>query len=248
MRKIVILHTCDLHNRLTPAQAEFIADRKRSEENALLLDAGDAIRAGNIGWTPGGEPILRTMTAIGYDAMCIGNREFHLKAAIFPKKTADAGFPTLSASIRRRRPDSNAYLPPESVILERGGVKIGIFGITVPMIVQRMLAANLSDYLFDQPIEVAKRMVAKLRSEVDLLIAVAHIGKTHDREVAEACQEIDIIVAGHAHKSIYDPIRVGDVPIVAAGYFSRHLGRAEMEVGQGRAQLIDWQALRLPRE
>jgi 2',3'-cyclic-nucleotide 2'-phosphodiesterase (5'-nucleotidase family) len=246
MPRIIILHTNDFHDRLTPARAALIGKAKRAEERVLLLDAGDAIRAGNIGWTPGGEPILRLMTQAGYDAMCVGNREFHLKARVFPNKIADAGFPVISASIRRRREDSSAFLPPRSVTLDLAGVKVGVFGVTVPMIVQRMLSARLSDYVFDQPLDVARTMAGELRAGVEVLIALTHVGRETDREIAQAVPEIDIVIGGHDHRPVEDPTWVGDTPVVAAGFYARHVGRAEIEVDGGAARLVDWRAIELP--
>jgi 2',3'-cyclic-nucleotide 2'-phosphodiesterase (5'-nucleotidase family) len=247
MPRTVILHTNDFHNRLTPAQAHFIGRAKRSEEAALLLDAGDAVRAGNIGWTPGGERILRMMSDAGYDAMCIGNREFHLKAHVFPRKIADAGFPVLSASIRRRRPDSAAFLPPGSVTIDVGGMQVGVFGVTVPMIVQRMLSAHFSDYVFDEPVDVARRMADEMRGAVDVLIALTHVGYEKDLEIAEQVSGIDVVIGGHSHRPVEDPIWVGDTPIVTAGFYGRHVGRAEIEVEGGRALLAGWRAIELPQ-
>ncbi|MDH4180358.1 MAG: hypothetical protein OEV33_07585, partial [Armatimonadota bacterium] len=65
MAAFTFFHTADLHNRLSPAAARRLADLKRRHEGALLLDAGDAIGAGNLAFRPGGEPILRRMAEIG---------------------------------------------------------------------------------------------------------------------------------------------------------------------------------------
>ena len=82
-----ILHTNDFHNHLLPQQAERLRElRAGLGDNGLLLDAGDAISSGNVTYKPGGEPILDVMSDAGYDAMTIGNREFHFSQAGFCAK------------------------------------------------------------------------------------------------------------------------------------------------------------------
>lgn len=77
MARITIFHTSDMHNKLTPAQAEVLHTLKSANPGSLMFDSGDAIWAGNVFWRPGGEPILDMMNAVPYDALCMGNREFH---------------------------------------------------------------------------------------------------------------------------------------------------------------------------
>jgi len=101
---IHLLHTNDFHNHLTVSQAAFINAQKQNYENVLLLDAGDAISAGNLGVRPGGEPILTLMSETGYDAMTLGNREFHVSDALLRAKIGKAKFPVLCANMRWKEP------------------------------------------------------------------------------------------------------------------------------------------------
>src|SRR5437016_10023338 len=96
-----LLHTNDFHNHLLSAQAaRLLALRSELGEGGLLLDAGDAISAGNITYHADGEPILDVMSDCGYDAMTVGNREFHFTAAGFRAKVSKARFPVLCANVR----------------------------------------------------------------------------------------------------------------------------------------------------
>ncbi|MBP5739062.1 MAG: hypothetical protein J6X38_08300, partial [Abditibacteriota bacterium] len=78
MAQITVFHTSDIHNKLKTADFERVGRVKASVPGALLFDSGDAIWSGNIYWRIGGEPILKDMSAVPYDAMCVGNREYHL--------------------------------------------------------------------------------------------------------------------------------------------------------------------------
>ena len=101
MPVFTLLHTNDFHNQLTEAQANYLR-RLRTDlgTEGILLDAGDAVSCGNITYHSGGEPILETMTTVGYDAMTVGNREFHFSRVGFQTTLQRAKFPVLCANIR----------------------------------------------------------------------------------------------------------------------------------------------------
>src|SRR5512138_3604661 len=103
MPSLTILHTGDLHNHLTAAGADVLRRLKAESPNTLLLDSGDAVSAGNLGVTPGGEPILRLMSETGYDAMAMGNRESHPTLRVLERKLSDAAFPVLGANVMAKR-------------------------------------------------------------------------------------------------------------------------------------------------
>lgn len=227
MQKITIFHTNDFHNRLTSEQATRLRDIKASTPNSLLLDCGDAIWAGNIYFRPNGEPILKLMNDAGYDAMALGNREFHFLATGLRKKLGWAKFPVLSANIR---PTNHADLPVKSdVIFDVGGTRVAVFGLTVPMITERMLSRKVSSYVFDDPIETAAALVPKLRDHADLLIALTHIGLKKDKELASTVPGIDLIVGGHTHAVLESPEWVDKTAIVQAGWFAHYVGKVEID-------------------
>ncbi len=246
MSRLVILHTNDLHNRLIrrPERAARLREAIQRERDAgrggfpprpdgaeighiLLLDAGDAVGSGNLTFNPAGEPILDILSELGYHAMTIGNREFHFTETGFVTTLSRARFPVLCANIRAR---GDAHLPVQPyVILDTPVGRVGIFGVTVPMITERMLSQHVSAYVFDDPIRRGCEMAEELRPQVHLLIALTHIGLTRDIELAKAAPYIDLIVGGHSHSVLEQPLREGRVAMVQAGCHARYLGRVEVE-------------------
>ena len=229
MPQLTLLHTNDFHNHLSARQADFIRAAKAAREDVLLLDSGDAISAGNVGVRPGGEPILTLMSETGYDAMTLGNREFHVADALMRCKIGKATFPILSANIRWRE-DQGETLPvvPSFVKTLPNGLCVGVFGLTVPMVTPRMTARLISAFVFDDPVSIARRQIEALRPSVDALVALTHIGLREDERLAAACPEIDVIVGGHSHNKLGEPKVVGGVPIVQAGWFGHFLGETEL--------------------
>lgn len=227
-----LLHTNDFHSHLTGAGAARLqaAWEALGAVPKLLLDAGDAIKAGNVGVNPFGEPVLGTMSDLGYAAMALGNREFHVLSAALCAKIGRARFPVLCANLRPKREGAPVPVQP-SLEIETGGVRVGVFGLTVPMVTERMAARALSDFLFDDPVATAARMVRTLRPRADLVVLLSHLGLREDERVASRVEGIDLIVGGHSHVVLEQPKIVSGVPILQAGMHARWFGHATLEPG-----------------
>lgn len=231
MSKLIILHTNDLHNRLRNERAtrlREVIESECTEHACLLLDAGDAIGAGNVTFNPAGEPILDLLSDLGYTAMTVGNREFHFTEVGFVSKLNRARFPVLCANVR---PRGDAQLPVKPYLfIETPVGRVGIVGLTVPMITERMLSQRVSAYVFDDPIARGCTLGAELRPQVDLLIALTHIGLQRDIQLAKSSPTFDLIIGGHSHSVLEQPLYEGDVAIVQAGSHARFVGRVEVEM------------------
>ena len=236
-RTLHVLHTNDFHGALTGAGAERLraaVDALGPDAAYLLLDAGDAIKAGNIGVNPFGEPILALMSDVGYHAMTMGNREFHIWQSALEVKINRARFAVLCANVRRRgeeRGDSGEALPvaPSHVFTVANGLRVAVLGLTVPMVTERMkMALAVSSFVFDDPVKVAERLVPELRAHADVVIALTHIGVREDERLARSVRGIDLIVGGHSHVTLPAPQVVDGTPIVQAGVYGRHYGHVTL--------------------
>lgn len=246
MPTLHVLHTNDYHNHLSPRQAEFIRQTKASLPDALLLDAGDAVSAGNIGVRPGGEPILTLMGETGYDAMTLGNREFHVADSLLRLKIGKAPFPILCANMRWRD-DQGDPLPvqPHLVKTLPDGLRVGVFGVTVPMVTPRMSARIVSAFVFDDPVSAARVQISLLRPQVDILIALTHTGLRDDERLAQNAPELDLIIGGHSHVVLPAPQSVGGVPIVQGGWYGHYLGHVRLEYEPGKRPTVTGHLLSL---
>lgn len=236
MPDLTILHTNDLHGKLAARIAEIIAREKASAGRCLLLDGGDAVSSGNVYYRPGGEPVLARMTDLGYDAMVMGNREFHFLEAGLKSKVKLARFPILCANIRGK----DGKIPPAirpSMTWDLDGLRVTAFGLTVPMITKRMKVSKLSPYHFEDPVETAAEIVPRLRPDCDVLIALTHIGFRVDMELAGSVAGIDIVVGGHSHTVLNEPDFVGDTAVVQAGWWGHYLGKTEITLTGGRPEV-----------
>lgn len=224
-----LFHTNDFHNRLGASGARTLREALEAvgEAPRLVLDAGDAVKAGNLGVSPGGEPILKAMGELGVDAMTLGNRETHPSRALFHAKIADAPFPLLCANVRPQRGGPLHVVP--HVVFARAGLRVAVLGLTIPMVTERSAARLAWDMVFDDPVRTAAAAVPALRADADLVIALTHIGVAQDRRLAESVPGIDLIVSGHSHVVYEAPQVVAGVPIVQAGSHARFYGHATFD-------------------
>jgi len=242
MLSCTILHTNDLHNRLTAPQAAKIARLKAESGNVLLLDAGDAVGAGNLTYRPKGEPILRLMAEAGYDAMAMGNRESHPSRSALERKLADASFPVLAANMMAKRRPRPAIVKDSIVKVLPNGLQVAIFGLAPQITAPESWWSKVTDYVFDDPVKTARGLAPKLRAKADLIICLSHLGHHRDREVA-ALPGVDVVIGGHSHEEH------GPEPgclCVQAGSMARSLGRLDLEVGEpGDVSVRNWELIPL---
>lgn len=234
MSDFMIFHTNDLHGKLRPELAETITAERKAAGLSLLLDAGDAVSSGNIYFRPGGEPVLAGMNELGYDAMAMGNREFHFMEYGLKSKVGMAEFPVLCANLEA----GGADVPVgKSALFDLGGTRVAVLGLCVPMITRGMAARKVSPFLFDDPVETAAAMAPELKENSDFLIALTHIGLKRDLELAEKVPGIDLIIGGHSHDVLREMVFIGDTAVAQAGWWGNCLGRIDVSLSEGRPRM-----------
>jgi len=216
---IHFLHTNDLHGTLRRSHVEFL--RSHRTPNTLHLDSGDFIKAGNLAIPLKPDPAWALLAEAGCDFGTLGNRESHPLEAGQSAKLAGASHRLLVANMRTKKGD---LVFEECAITQVGGVRVGIFGVMVPMVTEKMSTAALSAYLWNQPIATAKRVASELRLQVDLLVAITHIGVAQDRKLAAEVPGIDLIFGGHSHTVLKTPEVVGKTAILQGGSHGKFIG------------------------
>ena len=221
-KEISIIHTNDMHNRL-PADFE-----KFSHCHDLLLDGGDAIGGSNTLFRLN-EPILERMGRLGYNAMVVGNREFHYIRSIMRKRQKEAGFPFLSANIFDITGESNRIISP-FLLKEVKGLSIAIIGLTVQVLPPGSFWEKIMRFKFLDPVDTLGKYVPELKRKSDLLIVISHLGKDVDVKLAEHFRDINIIIGGHSHTPLEKPLISGNTMILQAGFWAASFGHLILSV------------------
>lgn len=219
-----ILHTNDTHGTLLGQQLSQL-EKFRSQVD-LYFDSGDTIRAGNLGIPLKPEPAWAALDQLRCTASVMGNRESHPLEAAFKAKMAGTKHPILCANMRRK---DGTYPLPRSIIVQSGGYRVGVLGVMVPIVTEKMVTRSASAFLWDPPIEVATQIAEELRPQCDLLIALTHIGVRQDRELADRCPLIDLILGGHSHTILQTPEYRNRTWICQGGAHSKFAGVYEWE-------------------
>lgn len=232
--------------------AGVIAKRKEARKDhgpVLVLDAGDYSMGTAFGAATretGGE--LQLMALMGYDATTFGNHEFDLGPdglgqsigmaastgrvpAVLASNTHPAGDDATLSDLQRLTKDG---VIRRHVVIERGGIRFGVFGVLGK---EAMFYTSGGAVTFTDAIETAKEMVAVLREveKVDVVIALSHGGLEKgedgryadgdDVRLAAAVPGIDVVIGGHSHTELHEPILVNDrTPVVQTGLEGRNLG------------------------
>jgi len=202
---------------LTPAKVQQLSALPRD----LYVDCGDSIKTGNLGIAVGIDPVWERLASAGCTFGTLGNRESHVTESLFQAKMRGCKHEVLVANLFRK--DGGLVYPP-SKIVQLSGVSIGIIGVMVPMVTAKMKSQAMSAFLWTDPIEAALQAAEELRPQVDVLVALTHIGIRQDRTLAEKCDLINIICGGHSHTVLEMPEKVGRTWISHTGSHGRFVG------------------------
>lgn len=245
--KITIVHTNDTHSRVNEGDgmglakvSSLIKELKQQNPNTLVLDAGDTFHGQTIATLSKGQSIANIMNTIGYDAMAPGNHDFNYGYERLLELDGITNFPILAANIKKA--DGSDLFTPY-IIKEIAGVKIGIFGLATPETTYKTHPDNVKGLAFKDPTEAAAEMVALLKDQTDVIIALAHLGVDEasvdtSTKVAAGVEGIDLIVDGHSHTVLEQGKIVGSTMIVSTGEYDKNLGVVDLYVTNGKVSDI----------
>lgn len=228
---IKLLGTSDVHGRIVPwsygadvedksgsyAQiATYVKDVRKNNKNVVLVEVGDAIQDNQVDVFAKNKkyykdhPVPKVLNEMNYDIFVLGNHEFNFGMKALDEILKDIKAKKLTANFYHKKNDKR-YIDATTII-EKDGVKLGIIGLSTPMSAKfEEDTGNLKDMKFTSPTEEARTQVEKLKAKgVDAIIAVTHMGIENEnnipdtgmRDVINAVDGIDVVIAGHMHKDV----------------------------------------------
>jgi 2',3'-cyclic-nucleotide 2'-phosphodiesterase (5'-nucleotidase family) len=223
--------------------------KQQTGEPVVLLSAGDFLGGPAFGWLPLKEGVSAEMNLfrrMGYDAVTIGNHEFDYGTDLLADYFASAGFPELSQEMSllsanivppNDHPLADIGIQKTTMITLENGLKVGLFGLMGNDAIRK--SARKGEVKFLDPIESAHQAVDSLHANgAEVIVALTHSGVREDRQLARNVQGIHLIVGGHSHTELNEPVWVDDTVIVQAGQYFEHLGRIELSWDRDAKQLI----------
>jgi 5'-nucleotidase len=281
-KKIIILHTNDLHSRMMGYAPESAyspltinddktvggfariasiikVEKKSNSGTTLVLDAGDFTMGTlfpSLETKTGFQ--LRLMKTMGYDVICTGNHEYEFGpewlAAFISASVSKGEIPSFligNAVFDKKdtRDDALEKLFSENIIgrkmvLTKDGIKIGIFSILGKDADE--VAPKAVPVTFSKQKPFAKKMVKELQGEnCNIIICLSHSGikeksgewAGEDVELAKSVKGIDLIIGGHSHTRLEQPLLVNGTPIVQTGEFGQNVGRISLTYSDGKVKV-----------
>jgi 2',3'-cyclic-nucleotide 2'-phosphodiesterase (5'-nucleotidase family) len=235
---VTILHTNDLHGRVMSdddgtgglARISTLIRQIRSDmPYMLLLDAGDIIHGTIEEYLYGGLPIISAMNAIGYQAAVTGNHEYDFGLPTLRRACSTAHFPFLAANVQSKTGGQWDKVSPYT-IFDYDGIKVAVLGLTTLQTVSLHWPNSIKDISVENPFEVAKKLVPRLRDQADVIVILSHLGIDEDEMLAANVSGIDFIIGGHSHTMLDHWHWVGNTLITQAGSMGRVLGRIDFIV------------------
>ena len=251
--KLTILHTNDVHSHIEPfpqndpkypgrggvvRRAALINEIRRTEENVLLLDAGDIFQGTPYFNKYNGKLELQLMSKMGYDATTIGNHDFDNGIEGLYEQMPHANFPFISSNYDFSETVLSGKILPYK-IFEKGGLRIGVFGLGIELqgLVDPKLYGN-TGYLNPEIKAAELAYLLKVKKKCDLVICLSHLGfayetnKVSDKVLARESKNIDLIIGGHTHTFIDVPYKYRnregkEVLVAQAGWAGLNLGRID---------------------
>ncbi len=240
---VTILHTNDHHGHTLSysiksrtvgglAQRIQLFDEIRQEVDqqngwVLILDAGDVTTGTLFSDSFSAEPDWAVYSRT-YDAVVPGNHEFDIPFSRLTEFASRYKIPFLCANLISRAKQKPVYEPFR--VFKKSGHTIGVIGLTNPDTPVISLYGNDRQLLFRPPISAIQDIVLRLRPRVEVLVALSHLGLTADQRLAQTIPDFDLIIGGHSHDVLRQPMRVGSTIIVQAGSRGKYVGRLDFNL------------------
>ncbi|MFQ5905192.1 MAG: bifunctional metallophosphatase/5'-nucleotidase, partial [bacterium] len=219
------------------ARIAALIERTREEMEStggkvLLVCAGDILQGTPMSLVFKGEPDVRVMNIMRFDAMVIGNHEFDYGQENLKRLMGIASFPVISANIAVG--STGELFAADYIINSYDNLRVAIFGLTTSETPVTTHPDNVKDLEFLPPIDVARKLVPVLRDKADVVIALTHLGYEIDRRLALEVPGIDVIVGGHSHTRVESPAIENGSLVCQAYQYGICLGRADLHLRRGR--------------
>jgi 2',3'-cyclic-nucleotide 2'-phosphodiesterase (5'-nucleotidase family) len=255
IRSLTILHTNDLHARISPLDngrggfaylAAAIHRERANCTDCILLNAGDLVQGSPVSTIFHGLPVYQIANLLGFDAATLGNHEFDYGWMQVRTFLSAANYPIVDANIVNG--EGEPLTPKPYVILKVNGLRVAVIGamtetlpsLTTPKLLQGWHATPL--------VPALRKYSAELRERSDLIVLLAHISGNEEANVLDSLPEIPVEVTGHIHSGLTEAIAHGGRVCVRVKGYGEELGRLDLQIDTEKKSVASWNWKRIPIE
>jgi len=253
VRSLTILHTNDLHARISPLDNHnggfaYIATVLRRERagchDCILLNAGDLVQGTPVSTIFHGLPVYEIGNLLGFDAATLGNHEFDYGWMQARKFIETANYPIVTSNVVNS--GGRLLTPKPYVILTVNGLRVAVLGVMTDDLASLTTPKLLEDWHTLPAIATARKYAAELREKSDLIVLVAHITGPEEAEFLNSAPEIPILITGHIHRSLEEPMSKDGRLVVRVKGYGEEIGRLELKVDTEKKAPVSWTWTRIP--
>ena len=212
--------------------ATVVKSIRADRPEAIILDGGDTWQGSMTSLLTNGQDMVNVMNKLGVEAMT-SHWEWTLGTERVKEIVESLPFPFLGQNIFDKEWDEPAFDP--YTWFERGGAKIAVIGQAFPYMPIANPGWMFPEYSFGIRDERMQEMVDEVRAAgADLVVVLSHNGFDVDRKMAGRVQGIDVILTGHTHDAIPEPVLVGQTILIASGSHGKFVSRVDLDVRDGK--------------
>src|SRR5579863_1829553 len=247
IRSLTILHTNDLHARLTPMEnhaggfAYVVAAIRHEREGCLdciLLNAGDLVQGTPVSTIFRGVPVYEIGNLFGFDAVTLGNHEFDYGWQKTLEFLRIAKYPIVTANVVNA--SGKLFTPAPYTILKVNGLRVAILGIMTDTLADVATPKSLGEWHAIPSLETAHRYAAELKAKSDLIVVLGHITPREEQAFLKEAPEIPVVVSGHLHTGMQEAGVVDGRILVRVKGNGEELGRLELKVDTEKKAPVEW--------
>jgi 5'-nucleotidase len=214
---------------------------EKESPNTIFLLSGDTISPSVESITYKGAQMIDAWNTAELDYSTFGNHEFDFGPDVLRQRMKESKFKWITANVIDKKTGKPFGGAPAYVVREFGGVKVGIFGLTLEE--TKITSKPGPDVEFLNPCETARKIVSEIHDHgVKTVIGLTHLSMSEDKEVAR-CSGVDVIIGGHEHTLLESAS--GGTPIFKMTADAREMGQIDLNISKntGAVESIDWKII-----
>jgi 2',3'-cyclic-nucleotide 2'-phosphodiesterase (5'-nucleotidase family) len=255
VRSLTILHTNDIHARISPSAtgqggfaylASVIRQQRKGCSDCILLNAGDLVQGTPVSTIFHGLPVYEIANLFGIDAATLGNHDFDYGWPQTRKFIKSAKYPVISANIVNGA--GQLFTPAPYVILKVNKLRVAVIGALTDDMRNLSTPKLMEDWRASPVVAAVRKYAAELKGKSDLIILLGHISDREEARFLEEAPEVPVIVTGHVHTGMAREMTRDGRVLVRVKSYGEELGRLELKVDTVKKAPVSWKWTRIPIE